>query len=138
MKLDYPGIDILGYEVKDVITGINGVATSMSFDLYGCVQILVRPGMKENEKGLPEAHWFDLNRVKITKKKRIMKPIDFRSYPTMKVPGPENKPPCGKSQESYKKEGLHESKVRYRRLGGSQGRTRGKVSNTGHSAAKPK
>ena len=33
--------ELLGYKVKDSVTGFTGVVTSISFELYGCVQALV-------------------------------------------------------------------------------------------------
>ena len=36
---------VLGYRVKDKVTGYTGVATSVCFDLYGCVQVTVNPGL---------------------------------------------------------------------------------------------
>ena len=55
-------IEILGLEVKDKVTGFKGVATSISFDLYGCIQVVVNPGMDKDGK-LGDQHWFDKNRL---------------------------------------------------------------------------
>ena len=77
--MEHAGLDLLGYKVEDKVSGIVGVATSTSFDLYGCVQILIRPA--KNEDGtLPEAQWFDLSRLKKLQDDRVMEPIEFRSY----------------------------------------------------------
>ena len=34
---------LLGMKVKDKVTGYSGVVTSLSFDLYGCVQAVITP-----------------------------------------------------------------------------------------------
>ena len=90
--MKHPAFDILGFSIKDKVTGMEGVATSASFDLSGCVQILLRPKKQKDKDKLPEAMWFDLSRLQITSKKRVMEPVNFRSYDQVKVPGPENKP----------------------------------------------
>ncbi len=40
-------IKFLGLQVRDEVTGFSGVVTSMSFDLYGCIQAVVTPKVKE-------------------------------------------------------------------------------------------
>jgi len=35
-------LEMLGKEGFDVVTGFDGVITSVSFDLYGCVQAVVK------------------------------------------------------------------------------------------------
>lgn len=64
-------IDMLGHEVEDVVTGFKGVVTTMSYDLYGCIQAIVTP--KASKDGsYPQGTWFDVNRLKVTSKKRVM------------------------------------------------------------------
>jgi hypothetical protein len=88
--MDHKGFSILGYVVEDRVSGVVGVATSISFDLYGCVQMLVRPRV-DLEGKLPEAHWFDLSRLKRTDD-RVMEPIGFLMPDSQDTPGPEQKP----------------------------------------------
>jgi len=58
-------LKLLGFRVRDAVTGFEGVVESVSFDLYGCVQAIVRPGL--DEKGLPQdGRWFDLKRLTAT------------------------------------------------------------------------
>lgn len=77
---------LFGLKVRDRVSGFKGVVTSVSFDLYGCVQAVVSPGVGENGK-LEDARWFDMKRLE---------PVD--STPVMElptfdvVPGPEAKP----------------------------------------------
>ncbi len=53
---------LLGVKVRDVVTGYEGIVESVSFDLYGCVQAVVRGGL--DEKGQPvDGRWFDLKRL---------------------------------------------------------------------------
>ena len=40
---------LLGYRVKDVVTGLEGFAESICFDLYGCVQVLVKPSVTKEK-----------------------------------------------------------------------------------------
>ena len=79
-------LDLLGKQVKDRVTGAEGVVTSISFDLYGCVQALVNPGLDKDCK-LRDSWWFDTNRLDVKKAKRVMNPPRF-----VDVGGPEAKP----------------------------------------------
>jgi len=70
--------NMLGHKVKDAVTGYEGVATSLSFDLYGCVQVSVTPPVRKDEDGEKYyGKWFDVSRLKITSKRRAMDPPDF-------------------------------------------------------------
>lgn len=95
--MSYPNfkdsIDYLGYKVKDKITGMTGVATSVCFDLYGCVQITVSPGLgKDNKPG--DSFWIDIQRLKILdSNERVMTPPTFDdSKPSAYEHGPAEKP----------------------------------------------
>jgi hypothetical protein len=64
-------MDMLGLKVKDVVTGLEGIVTSTSFDLYGCVQLAVNPGLdKDGKPG--DGRWFDAGRLKILSSKPVM------------------------------------------------------------------
>ena len=54
--------DLLGFKVRDVVTGFTGIFTCVSFDLYGCVQALVNPGLDKDGKN-QESRWYDLKRL---------------------------------------------------------------------------
>jgi hypothetical protein len=73
---------LLGHKVRDVVTLFEGIVTSLSFDLYGCVQALVQP--QDNEKS---AQWFDTKRLKVSSQEPVMRQPSFES-----VPGPAAKP----------------------------------------------
>jgi len=69
-------IDLLGKEVKDRITGFKGTVTSISFDLYGCVQAVISPGTKKDGT-LPDGRWFDVTRLEVSNKPRRMEIPNF-------------------------------------------------------------
>lgn len=67
-------MSLLGMPVIDKVTGFAGVVQSVSFDLFGCIQLSVAPPMKDGkvEPGL----WLDSCRCTITGE-RVMSPPDF-------------------------------------------------------------
>lgn len=69
-------LDLLGLKVKDKVTGFKGVVTSMSFDLYGCIQAIVTPEV--NDKGATgDSQWFDVARLTVRSDKPVMDLPDF-------------------------------------------------------------
>lgn len=54
--------DLLGLRMKDRITGMVGVVTSVTFDLYGCVQVILNPGV-DNDGKPRDGMWFDVKRL---------------------------------------------------------------------------
>ena len=71
MEIIYQNLNFLGLTVKDKVTGFKGVATSISFDLYGCIQALVNPGLDNNKKTQDQT-WFDVARLEVISKKPVM------------------------------------------------------------------
>jgi len=69
-------LDMLGLKVEDKITGFSGAVSSVSFDLYGCVQGLVSPPVDKDGK-TPDSGWMDLNRLKIKSKNPVMERPNF-------------------------------------------------------------
>jgi len=67
---------ILGLEVQDKVTGFKGVATSVSFDLYGCVQCVVTPPVNDNG-GTGDCKWFDIGRLYVANDTPVMALPDF-------------------------------------------------------------
>lgn len=55
-------INLLGMRVEDRVTGFTGVVTSVGFDLYGCIQAVVNPGVDKEGK-LQDQTWFDVSRL---------------------------------------------------------------------------
>lgn len=68
-------LDLLGYSAKDRITGFEGVVDSVCFDLYGCVQASLIPEHDKKDKEPKSGRWFDVSRLKVTDKKRVMEPV---------------------------------------------------------------
>lgn len=73
-------LNLLGQRVQDRVTGFKGIVASVSFDLYGCIQAVVNPGLTSEDK-LGDSQWFDINRLKVLSKKPVMKQPDFVSGP---------------------------------------------------------
>ncbi len=69
-------IAMLGLKVEDKVTGFKGVVSSVSFDLYGCVQTVVNPGLGADGK-LGDSQWFDIARLKVLDSKPVMAVPDF-------------------------------------------------------------
>jgi hypothetical protein len=65
-----PQMGILGKRVRDVVSGLEGVAASVCFDLYGCVQIAVTPPAKDGK--LEVGNWFDYHRLEVLDENRVM------------------------------------------------------------------
>ena len=84
-------IDWLGYRVRDRVTNIEGVVTSVCFDLYGCVQACIHPGVKA-DGDLNSVHWYDISRlVMIGDGDRVMNLPDFPGHRS-ELAGPSDKP----------------------------------------------
>lgn len=65
-------INLLGFEGKDKVTGFTGVITTMSFDLYGCIQLVLTPKVQDGKQEYPNGNWFDITRIDITSHERAM------------------------------------------------------------------
>jgi len=81
----YQHLTLLGFKVEDKVTGFTGVVTSISFDLYGCIQGLVTPLFADGKQ--PDSRWLDLTRLEADSSAPVMKVPDFAT-----VPGGENLP----------------------------------------------
>ncbi len=69
-------VDLLGLNAEDKVTGFKGVITTVSFDLYGCVQVVITPKINEDGKQ-GDGHWYDVTRLKIESDERVMDVPDF-------------------------------------------------------------
>lgn len=87
-------LNLLGHKVTDRVTGFTGVVTSVSFDLYGCIQAIVHPGLDKDGKPSDQC-WFDVNRLQVTGDRVMPKPDYLRSAPDTK--GPAEKPRFSKA-----------------------------------------
>ncbi len=69
-------LSLLGLKAKDVVTGKEGVIDSISFDLYGCIQASMNPGLDKDKKQM-DYMWFDVSRIKVLKKTPVMEQPDY-------------------------------------------------------------
>lgn len=70
---------LLGLKVKDRVTGFSGIVTTVSFDLYGCIQVAVTPAAFGESKGeLKTGMWFDVTRLIILDENPVMELPDFK------------------------------------------------------------
>ena len=68
-------LEKLGLNARDKVTGLEGVISSISFDLYGCIQYAIQPPAKDGERR--DSWWHDANRVVILSDVPVMDPPDF-------------------------------------------------------------
>ncbi len=69
---------LLGLKVIDAVTGAEGVVTTLSFDLYGCIQAVVTPYANKDGE-IKEGHWLDITRLNVLDRKPVMELPDFKS-----------------------------------------------------------
>jgi len=67
---------LLGHRAQDRVTGLTGVVTSVSFDLYGCIQCILHPGLDKEGKPRDQV-WFDINRLEVGVAPPVMPQPDF-------------------------------------------------------------
>ena len=68
-------MNLLGMQVKDRVTGFSGIVTGICFDLYGCIQATVHPGIVDGKLG--DQLWFDVARLKVINDAPVMDPPQF-------------------------------------------------------------
>lgn len=86
MNIEQTHINLLGNQVKEKVTGMKGVVTSICFDLYGCIQACVTPNNPDKA-----SKWFDVTRLEI-KKRVIEVPSYSRGYIAKGRKGAADKP----------------------------------------------
>jgi len=69
-------LSLLGLRCRDRVTGLEGVITNIGFDLYGCVQAIVHPGL-DKEKMPRDTIWFDIARLEIKSQTPVMDRPNF-------------------------------------------------------------
>lgn len=90
-------LDLLGKGARDRVTGLSGRVISVSFDLFGCVQCVLKPGIDKDGK-VPDGQWLDAQRLEITDHARCMpvpefeRPPKFGATPETHAHGPAEKP----------------------------------------------
>jgi hypothetical protein len=73
-------ISMLGTKVKDRVTGFKGIVTTISFDLYGCVQAVITSKPKDNNTKSMSG-WYDVNRLEVLNRKPVMQVPNFERGP---------------------------------------------------------
>ncbi len=91
MTISPSNLGLLGLEARDRITGFAGVITSISFDLYGCVQAVITPNGLDKDGKIQDGRWMDTNRLEVSTT-RIMPVPDFTSVDKNKERGAAEKP----------------------------------------------
>ncbi len=85
-------IEMLGKTASDRVTGFRGVVTSVSFDLYGCIQAALNPPLDKDGK-LVDGRWFDVNRLEVDQAIARAMPVPaFAESPATHAHGPAEKP----------------------------------------------
>lgn len=70
-------VDLLGRNGHDRVTRFEGAVTSVTFDLYGCIQVSVQPRVDKDGK-LPDGRWLDVHRLEPDATRAMLVP-DFSS-----------------------------------------------------------
>jgi hypothetical protein len=85
-------MELLGMKVQDKVTGFRGVVSSVSFDLYGCIQAIVTPEAGKAGKQ-EDSRWFDVQRLTVTSKDPVMAVPNYEyGYVAEGGKGPAEKP----------------------------------------------
>ncbi len=87
--------ELLGQRVRDRVTKMEGIVTSLSFDLYGCIQAVVHPGLEKESQKIAEQHWFDVLRLEVLDEEPIMERPGYNFTPDAisgGLKGPAEKP----------------------------------------------
>ena len=69
-------LDLLGRRITDRVSRLEGVVTSISFDLCGRIQVLVEPYLDADAR-LRESIWIDINRLEVQAGDPVMARPDF-------------------------------------------------------------
>lgn len=91
--------DLLGMRVEDRVTGFKGVVATIGFDLYGCIQAVVNPGVDADYK-LRDSQWFDVNRLRVIAESPVMPRPEFDWSPqeiSIGAKGAAERPAFGKA-----------------------------------------
>ena len=73
-------LELLGFKVRDRVTGFTGIVESISWDLYGCIQAVVRPPV-DDKGAMPDGKWCDVLRLEVLDAKRVMEiPGGYQTY----------------------------------------------------------
>ncbi len=74
-------LDLLGHLVEDKVTGFKGIVASINFELYGCIQAVVNPGV-DKDGNIRDSRWFDVNRLRVLSSSPVMNVPNFGQLTT--------------------------------------------------------
>lgn len=84
-------LKLLGKRVSHAVYGVEGVVTSVSFDLNGCIQAAVRPQGTDKDGKLRETFgWMDTKGLTVISDEPLQDQPDFAFVPG----GPDSMKPC--------------------------------------------
>ena len=89
-KVVQESLGMLGRRATDKVTGFTGVITSMSFDLYGCVQAIIQPAVEKESAKIESSRYFDVARLEVSSDEPVMAVPAFAKADK----GPAGKPPA--------------------------------------------
>lgn len=69
-------LEMLGLKATECVTGFSGTITTLSFDLYGCIQAVLTPAI-DKDYNMPDGKWFDVTRLRITDSNPVMQVPNF-------------------------------------------------------------
>lgn len=69
-------LSLLGFEGEDEVTGVRGTVTSVCFDLYGGIQVVLTQKVNKRGKVL-RPHWIDVTQLSLYGNIPVMKSPDF-------------------------------------------------------------
>lgn len=69
-------MELMGLKVEDKVTSFTGVVVTICFDLYGCIQAAVHPGL-DDKGGLRDPIWLDVTRLRILDSTPVMERPEF-------------------------------------------------------------
>jgi hypothetical protein len=76
-------LQLLGTRQRDVITGLAGVVTSISFDVNGCIQAVLKPPLDKDGK-ISDGVWIDLQRLEPNGEPACA-PFPYERFPDARV-----------------------------------------------------
>jgi len=88
-------INYLGQRGRDKVSKFAGTVTSVCFDLYGCLQVVLTPDVDKDGEA-KDGNWYDINRVELLDEPRRM-PVPTAFATNLAAPGAYEKGAAAKS-----------------------------------------
>lgn len=84
-------LEWLGFKVRDRVTELEGVVTSVSLDIGGCVQGYIQQQGTDEKGELLPGRWVDTTRLTKLSHDRVMEPVPMKHHEMAAPPGPSDK-----------------------------------------------